>query len=84
MLGNPKSQVFVTTFFSKLVFQKKSLMNTIRVSNNLKADQDPYSVSPDLGPNCLQRLSSEIYLFVLILYIPVNNFSVISGQVFLG
>ena len=35
------------TFF-KIIFPKKSFGNTIRVSN-----------SPDLGPNCLQRLSAE-------------------------
>ena len=29
-------------------------MSTIRVSNNLDPDQDRHSISPDLGPNCLQ------------------------------
>ena len=33
-------------------------MNTIRVSNGLDPDQDPHS-GPDLGPNCLQRLSAD-------------------------
>ena len=36
--------------------------NIIRVSNGLDPDQDQQSVGPDLGPNCLKRLSSaEIF-----------------------
>ena len=34
--------------------------NTIRVSNSLDPDQARHFVGPDLGPNCLQRLSAEI------------------------
>ena len=49
------------TFFLKLTFTKKSFVNTIKVSNGLKPDQDPHFVSPDLGPNCLQRLASDDY-----------------------
>ena len=33
-------------------------MNTIRVSNSLDPDQTRF-VWPDLGPNCLQRLSAD-------------------------
>ena len=40
-------------------FQKKSLRNTIRVSNILDPDQAQHFVGPDLGPNCLQRLSAD-------------------------
>ena len=29
------------------------------VSNSLDPDQDRRSVGPDLGPNCLQRLSAD-------------------------
>ena len=29
------------------------------MSNGLDADQDQQSVGPDLGPNCLQRLSAD-------------------------
>ena len=43
--------------FSKLAFSKNSFRNTIRVSNGLDPDQD--IVGPDLGPNCLQRLSAD-------------------------
>ena len=34
-------------------------MNTIRVSNSLDPDQARRSVGPDLGTNCLQRLSAD-------------------------
>ena len=33
--------------------------NTIRVSNSLDPDQAQQNVGPDLGPNCLQRLSAD-------------------------
>ena len=35
------------------------LFNTILVSNSLYPDQARHSVGPDLGPNCLQRLSAD-------------------------
>ena len=38
-------------------FSKDSLRNAIGVSNGLDQDQDQRSLCPDLGPNCLQRLS---------------------------
>ena len=34
-------------------------MNTISVSNSLDPDQARHFVGPDLGPNCLQRLSAD-------------------------
>ena len=43
-----------------------------------------HNVSPDLDPNYLTLIVPErICLLVLILYVPVNNFSVMPGQVFL-
>ena len=33
--------------------------NTISVSNSLDPDQARHFVGPDLGPNCLQRLSAD-------------------------
>ena len=42
---------------SKLTF-KNSFRDTIRESNSLGPDQARQSVGPDLGPNCLQRLSA--------------------------
>ena len=46
-------------FFSKSTFQKNSLKNTIIVSNRLDPDQVCCFDGPDLGPNCLQRLSAD-------------------------
>ena len=47
-------------FFFKINFFKKSFFgNTIRVSNYLDPDQDRRSVGPDLGTNCLQKLSTD-------------------------
>ena len=37
-----------------------NFFNTIRVSNNLDPDQARHVVGPDLGQNCLQRLSADI------------------------
>ena len=45
--------------FSKLTFSKNSFRNTTRVSNGFDPDQDRLSVGPDLGQNCLQRLSAD-------------------------
>ena len=52
--------------------------------NSLDPGQDCQNVRPDLDPNCLQRLQQTTpgckeSIFVLILYIPVHNFSVMSG-----
>ena len=47
------------SFFSKLSFSKNSFRNTIRVSNSLDPGQDRHSVGPDLGTNCLQKLSAD-------------------------
>ena len=49
----------VDFFFSKLNFSKNSFRNTTRVSNCLDPYQDQQNVGPDLGPNCLQRLSAD-------------------------
>ena len=45
--------------FSRLSFLKNSFTNSIRVSNCLDPDQDRPFVGPDLGPNCLQKLSAD-------------------------
>ena len=41
------------------LFQKILSGSQIRASNSLDSDQDRHSVGPDLGPNCLQRLSVD-------------------------
>ena len=48
-----------TDFFLKSMFSKNYFRNTIRVSNSLDPDQVRHFVGPDLGPNCLQRLSAD-------------------------
>ena len=50
---------FVCWFCFKINFSKNSFRNTIRVSNALDPDQAGYFVWPDLGPNCVQRLSTD-------------------------
>ena len=47
------------TIFHSQLFQKIIFRNTIRVSNSLGPDQVQCSVWPDLGPNCLQKLSAD-------------------------
>ena len=42
-----------------LPFGCGDIFNTIRVSNSLDPDQARHFVRPDLGPNCLQRLSAD-------------------------
>ena len=46
-------------FQDQLLLKKKYVKNTIRVSNSLDPDQARRFVGPDLGPNCLQRLSAD-------------------------
>ena len=46
------------TFFQINLFKILSETFAIRMSNSLGPDQDRHYVGPDLGPNCLQRLSA--------------------------
>ena len=46
-------------FFSKSTFLKNSFRNAIRVSNSLDPCQALRCVGPDLGPNCLHKLSID-------------------------
>ena len=41
-------------YYSKLTFSKNALD-----TNSSGPDQDGRSVDPDLGPNCLQKLSAD-------------------------
>ena len=45
--------------FSKSTFSKKYFRNANRVSNSFDPDQARRYVGPDLGPNCLKRLSAD-------------------------
>ena len=51
--------VVVCRLFSKQTFSNNYFRNNIRVSNGLDPHQDRHSVGPDLGLNCLQRLSAD-------------------------
>ena len=54
--------------FQNLTSLINSLMGIIsRVPNGLDPDQDRRTVGPDLGPNCLQRLSAALARKELIL-----------------
>ena len=44
---------------SKLTFSKNSFRISIRVSNSLDPDQHRRFFSPDLGSNCLQKLTVD-------------------------
>ena len=46
-------------FFKTNFFLTNSFWNIIKVSNSLDPDQAQPFVGPDLGPNCLQRLSED-------------------------
>ena len=59
MLDNFSWFFVVCWFISKSTFLKIFIRNTIRVSNSLDPDQAGRSVGPDLGQNCLQRLSAD-------------------------
>ena len=50
---------YLLNFFKKLIFFENSFKNPTRVLNSLNTDQDRSSASPDLGANCLQRLSAD-------------------------
>ena len=52
MLGNVAC-IYIL-FLSADIFSE-----TIRVSNSLDPDQARHFVGPELGPNCLQRISSD-------------------------
>ena len=61
----PKSQIKSLLLFCSLLiffrstFSKNYFRNTISVSNSLDPDQARLFVGPDLGPNCLEKLSAD-------------------------
>ena len=58
MLGNFSRFICCLLTFFQIDFFSNKIENTIRVSNSLDPDQARHFVGPDLGPNCLQRLSA--------------------------
>ena len=59
MLGNFRNKLLSANIFLKLSFSKNLFRITIRLSNSLDPDQARHFVAPDMGPNCLQRLSAD-------------------------
>ena len=57
LMGNFACFLLSADFSQNLFFN--SFRITIRVSNSLDPDQAQHFVEPDLGPNCLQRLSAD-------------------------
>ena len=51
--------ILTSADFFKINFFEKFFQNTIRVSSSLDQVQAQRYVGPDLGPNCLQRLSED-------------------------
>ena len=58
MLANFSCILLSTDFFQNPLFQN-ILSGIPSVSNSLDPDQAQYYVEPDLGSNCLQRLSAD-------------------------
>ena len=61
MLSNYACFFVICGYFSEVNFFKTFFQEylTISVSNSLDPDQARHFVGPDLGPNCLQRLSAD-------------------------
>ena len=60
MPGNFFSCLFLLSAdFFKINFFKKLLQEHYKSVKRLDPDQDRHFFSPDLGPNCLQRLSAD-------------------------
>ena len=53
------SRYLSCAYFSNLNFSKSSFRYTMRVSNSLDPDKARHVVGPNLGPNCLQKLSAD-------------------------
>ena len=58
LLGNFECILFSADLFQNQLF-RKILSGIPPVSNSLDPDQAQHFVGPDLGPNCLQRLSAD-------------------------
>ena len=77
-----RSLVFETGEFERPKFDCISLKIEFVLANSKNPDEMLYSVEFNRGQYCLQKYQF-VCLFVLILYIPNNNLSVMSGRVLL-
>ena len=50
---------FTVLIFFKINFLEKFFQDYNQSVNNLDPDKTQHFVGPDLGPNCLQRISAE-------------------------
>ena len=57
--GNFACFLTFADFFSKAIFSKTLFRITIRGSISLDPDQAGHFIEPDLGQNCLQRISAD-------------------------
>ena len=62
------------------MFSKDSFRNNSKVSNGFDPDKDQPSVSPDLGPNCLQSLAEDDFVFVFVALRPKSTAMVNAGR----
>ena len=56
--------------------------NTIWLSKSLDPDQARHFVGPDLGPNCLQRLSEDIARLGVNYFVKVINYLQLHRKLF--
>ena len=59
----PSEGICILTLSMLGNFYKHSFRNIIWVSNSLDPNQARHFVRPNLGPNCLQRLSADDKIF---------------------
>ena len=58
LLGN-FTYFLLSAVFLLMFFSKSTILKIPSVSNNLDPDQARQFVKPNLGPNCLQKLSAD-------------------------
>ena len=66
-------------FFQNQLFLKKSIRNIIRLSNNLDPEKARHFVGPDLGSNCLQKLSAEVPFVIKIFVLSIFEWPLYTG-----
>ena len=58
-MGKKKVAIYFYWEWGRNLAPREKQKIRCRVSTGLDSDQDQSSVSPDLGPHCLQRLSAD-------------------------
>ena len=65
MMGNFSLFFYRLQIFFNITFFKIFSDDNVRVSNSLNSDQALHSIGPDLGPNCVQRSSTDDKIYHL-------------------